>query len=125
MKTYQITLSSVDIPYVLEAIGLRAMSLQHEIQRQIQETEQRLLETQKPIVVPQEPKEKVSVDAEVEAWHKEIKKVAKKSTTKTSSRAKKKAHLLKLIKENPDLPTAEIARRAGVSYVTAYKARKA
>lgn len=123
MKTYQITLTSADIPYVLEAIGLRAMSLQHEIQRQIQETEQRLLETQKPIVVPQAPAQ-ITPDAEVEAWHKEIQKVAKKST-KTGSRAKKKAHLLKLIKENPDLSTAEIARRAGVSYVTAHKARKA
>ena len=122
MKTYQITLSSVDIPYVLEAIGLRAMSLQHEIQRQIQETEQRLLETQKPIVVPQAPAQ-ITPDAEVEAWHKEIQKVASK-TAKTGSRAKKKAFLMKLIKENPNLSTAEIARRAGVSYVTAYKARK-
>ena len=119
MKTYQITLSSVDLPYVLEAIGLRAMSLQHEIQRQIHETEQRLLQAQKPIVVPQEPK----ADPEVEAWHKEIQKVASK-TAKTGSRAKKKAFLMKLIKENPNLSTAEIARRAGVSYVTAYKARK-
>ena len=30
MKTYQITLSSVDLPYVLEAIGLRAPVLRPE-----------------------------------------------------------------------------------------------
>lgn len=119
MKTYQITLSSADVPYVMEAIALRAMSLQHEIQRQINENEQRLLQAQKPIVVPQESK----VDAEVEAWHKEIKKAAK--TAKSGSRAKKKAALMQIIKENPDLSTAEIARRAKVSYVTAHKARKA
>lgn len=119
MKTYQITLSSADVPYVLEAIGLRAMSLQHEIQRQINETEQRLLQAQKPIVVPQGAK----VDAEVEAWHREIKKVAK--AAKTGARAKKKAVLMQIIKDNPDLSTAEIARRAKVSYVTAAKARKA
>lgn len=117
MKTYQITLSSADVPYVLEAIALRAVSLQHEIQRQINETEQRVVAPQNPIVVSEN-----KVDAEVEAWHKEIKKVAKKAS---GSRAKKKANLLKIIKENPDFSTAEVARRAGVSYVTAYKARKA
>lgn len=119
MKTYQITLSSADVPYVMEAIALRAMSLQHEIQRQINETEQRLLQAQKPILVPQEAK----VDAEVEAWHREIKKVAK--AAKTGARAKKKAVLMQIIKDNPDLSTAEIARRAKVSYVTAAKSRKA
>ena len=109
MKTYQITISSVDLPYVLEAIGLRALSLQQSIQSQVQAAEK--IETSQPIVVPKDP--------ETKQWLKEIEKVA------GGSRKEKRDRLMKLIKAHPELTTAEIARRAGVSYLTAHKARKA
>lgn len=116
MKNYQITISGGDVPYILEAIGLRAISLQQSIRMQIEEVEARARQAEQPktitissdpIAIPEKTKEEPNV--------------------KTVSRKSKRAALMRVLrsKNATDLSTAEIARRAGVSYVTAMKARHA
>lgn len=95
MKTYQITVTAADLPYIIEAIGLRALTLQQAIQTQCAQPE-----IKSEIVVPPE--------------------APKKRTRKSS----KRDAVLKILAKNPNISTAELARRAEVSYVTAAKARK-
>lgn len=137
MKTYQISISSADLPYVMEAITLRALTLQQSINNQIvafEEAERKRqdearraalpdpfendmdipvtkVELTKPIIVPKAP-------TDISEHIKEVAKV---------SRKQKRAALMRILKakSSADLSTAEIARRAGVSYVTAHKARAA
>lgn len=116
---YNISISQADLPYVIEAIGLRAMTIQESIRAQVRaEEEARIRKADeerraamsdpfddKPIIVPPTLKEVIG-------------KV---------TREEKRDGLMRVLKAKgaDDLTTAEIARRAGVSYVTAAKARKA
>ena len=119
MKNYQITITGTDVPYLIEAIGLRALSLQRSIQMQVEEIEakaRQAIEQPKTITIAAEPIV-VPKEAKVEAPEPKEK----------ISRKAKRAILMRILRAKgaEDLSTAEIARRAGVSYVTAMKARHA
>ncbi len=127
---YNISISQADLPYVIEAIGLRAMTIQESIRAQVRaEEEARIRKADeerraalpdpfddKPIIVPPTFKEVVET-SKAQTIHADA--VAK------PSRKEKRAALMRVLKSKgaADLTTAEIARRAGVSYVTAMKAR--
>lgn len=132
MKSYNLIVKKEDFSYIVAAIALRAEVLQDSLRLQMHELEekerrqaeeairaklpdpfdddlsipQKKMETNKPIVVP---------------------KAAPQIEKPAASRKQKRAALMRILKSkgSADLSTAEIARRAGVSYVTAHKARAA
>ena len=140
MKTYQISISAADLPYVMEAITLRAMTLHQSIQNQIialeeedrkRQDEARRAALPDPFDEPIVPKELLPAAQikHAEDLEKHVISDVDKATEKKApvSRKYKRAMLMRVLKSKnaADLSTAEIARRAGVSYVTAHKARAA
>lgn len=116
MKTYNISITSADLPYIMEAIKLRALNLQQAIAQQMVAADD--YERQKEAEARRAAMPDPFADPIV---------VPKGDKKPEVSRKEKRAGLIKLIKskEGATLSTAEIARRAGVSYVTAHKARAA
>lgn len=134
MSTYNILVHEQDVGFLIEAIDLRARFLKDMIRADVQaineerarqrDAERRAalpdpFEQDKPIIVPKEVIE-VSPAQVVHA------EAASKDIARGSRKAKRAA-LMRILKSkgSAELTTAEIARRAGVSYVTAHKARAA
>lgn len=126
MKNYQISFSYADLPYVMEAITMRALTLQQSIQDQIVASDQEDIkrrEEERRAALPDPFAEEFEIkDTEIIITSDEI-----KPEKPAVSRKQKRAALMRILKSkgSADLSTAEIARRAGVSYVTAHKARAA
>lgn len=143
MKSYTLIVKKEDFPYIVAAIALRAEVLQDSLRLQMHELEEKErrqaeeamraklpdpfdddmkipakkveLNLSKPIIVP---KQLTEVTPAQEKHAKAMEPVSRKA---------KRAALMRILKAkgSADLSTAEIARRAGVSYVTAHKARAA
>lgn len=102
MNTLTFTISKEDFPFLIAALSQRHDTLQGSLIMQARDAERR----QEQIVVPQQAPKAAPV-----------KKAAK------APLAQRRALLQKLAKTN--ISVAELARQAGVSYVTAQKARNA
>ena len=117
MNLIHITVAEADFPFLMEAISLRSMSLQEELRRQL--ISQRLEKERQAKIEKITPAQTVHADA-----------VSPPAATVTipaedkPSLNERRAALKKLLstKEGRSLSIAEIARRTGVSYVTARKA---
>lgn len=136
MDTYNIYITQADLPYVIEAIGLRAVTIQESIRSQVkilEEQHRRQIEDQQRRKAEEERRAAMPDPFEQTPTFQELIEVSKaqvehaKAVEKQPSRKQKRATLMRVLKGKgaADLSTAEIARRAGVSYVTAMKARKA
>ncbi len=120
MNNYHLSFVETDIPYIIEAIGLRSIMLQESIRMQvknIEETRRRDADAERRAALPDpfDAKEPITI------------KASEPQQEEKKSRKQKRAALMRVLnsKASAELSTAEIARRAGVSYVTAMKARAA
>lgn len=120
MNLIHITVTEADFPFLMEAISLRSMSLQEELRRQL--VSQRLEKERQAKIESITPAQTVHADA-TSTVTVTIPSEDKSSLNERPLR-ERRAALKKLLstKEGRALPIAEIARRAGVSYVTARKA---
>jgi response regulator of citrate/malate metabolism len=123
MNLVHLTISEADLPFLMEAINLRSMSLQEELRCQVIEQRQRLEAKQEA-----ERKAKLAEVTPAQTIHIDAISPLEKAITVTEeakpSLAERRAALKKLLstKEGRALSIAEIARQTGVSYVTARKA---
>ncbi len=129
MDTYNIYITQADLPYVIEAIGLRAVTIQESIRSQVkilEEQHRRQIEDQQRRKAEEERRAAMPDPFEPAPTFQELIATAQPKE-KQPSRKQKRATLMRILKGKgaADLSTAEISRRAGVSYVTAAKARKA
>lgn len=120
MNLIHITVTEADFPFLMEAISLRSMSLQEELRRQL--VSQRLEKERQAKIEKITPAQTVHADA-TSTVTVTIPSEDKSSLNERPLR-ERRAALKKLLstKEGRALSIAEIARRAGVSYVTARKA---
>ena len=120
MNTYTLQVNKEDFAYIIAAIGQRAEILQGALMIQAQGNEEharrqadeaRRAALPDPLAQTEQP---IKVD-----------KVETSPTPALPSLKQRRAALMRILKskEAHELTTAEIARRAGVSYVTAAKAR--
>jgi len=127
MSTYNLLVHQQDIGFLLEAIDLRARFLKdmivHEIQA-VEEERARKRDAERRAALPDPLAEPIVVPKEVTQV---TPAQVEHAEAIEPSRKQKRATLMRIIKGKnaAELSTAEIARRAGVSYVTAHKARKA
>jgi response regulator of citrate/malate metabolism len=113
MNMIHLSIPETDFPFLMEAISLRALSLQNALRQQ--RFEQNII-TGERTVNKEEASKKVE---EI------IKKAKKPQAAKPKTSLKERRDALQALlstKEGRFLPIAEIARRTGVSYVTARKA---
>lgn len=118
---YQLTITKSDLPYVIEAIGLRAATLQESLRmqaRDIEEQERRKAEEARRAAMPdpfQEQANTITIPAE-----------APKEEPAKPSLAERRELMMKMLadKSMRDWSTSAIASACGMSYVTVAKARK-
>lgn len=125
MSTYQLLVHQQDIGFLLEAIDLRARFLKDMIQQDVRATDE---ERARQRDAEQRRKEDEARRAAMpDPFETQIIVKPDPAPAKVPTRKQKRVAMIKLIKSSAaeDLTTAEIARRAGVSYATAHKARKA
>lgn len=116
MNMIHLTVTEADFPFLMEAINLRSMSLQDALRRQ-------LIEQRAKQEAQQEAERKAKLAEVTPAQVIHIDAISPLEEAKPSL-AERRAALKKLLstKEGRSLSIAEIARRTGVSYVTARKA---
>lgn len=116
MNMIHLTVTEADFPFLMEAINLRSMSLQDALRRQ-------LIEQRAKQEAQQEAERKAKLAEVTPAQTIHIDAISPLEEAKPSL-AERRAALKKLLstKEGRSLSIAEIARRTGVSYVTARKA---
>jgi DNA-directed RNA polymerase specialized sigma24 family protein len=116
MNMIHLTVTEADFPFLMEAINLRSMSLQDALRRQ-------LIEQRAKQEAQQEAERKAKLAEVTPAQVIHIDAISPLEEAKPSLN-ERRAALKKLLstKEGRALSIAEIARRAGVSYVTARKA---
>jgi hypothetical protein len=119
MNLVHLTIAEADLPFLMEAINLRSASLQDELRRQV--FEQRVRKETQAAREEAERKAKLKEVTPAQVIH--IDATSPLEEAKTSL-ADRRAALKKLLstKEGRALSIAEVARRTGVSYVTARKA---
>jgi hypothetical protein len=119
MNLVHLTIAEADLPFLMEAINLRSASLQDELRRQV--IEQRARKEAQAAREEAERKAKLKEITPAQVIH--IDATSPLEQAKTSL-ADRRAALKKLLstKEGRALSIAEVARRTGVSYVTARKA---
>jgi len=121
MNLVHLTISEADLPFLMEAINLRSMSLQDELRRQVIEQRQRLEAKQEA-----ERKAKLAQVTPAQTIHIDATSPLEEAKSPLAERPlrERRAALKKLLstKEGRFLSIAEVARRTGVSYVTARKA---
>lgn len=119
MNLVHLTIAEADLPFLMEAINLRSASLQDELRRQV--IEQRARKEAQAAREEAERKAKLKEVTPAQVIH--IDATSPLEQAKTSL-ADRRSALKKLLstKEGRALSIAEVARRTGVSYVTARKA---
>lgn len=119
MNLVHLTIAEADLPFLMEAINLRSASLQDELRRQV--FEQRVRKETQAAREEAERKAKLAEVTPAQVIH--IDATSPLEEAKPSL-AERRAALKKLLstKEGRALSIAEVARRTGVSYVTARKA---
>ena len=121
MNMIHLTVTEADFPFLMEAINLRSISLQDALRRQ-------LIEQRAKQEAQQEAERKAKLAEVTPAQTIHIDAISPLEETKPSIAERplreRRAALKKLLstKEGRSLSIAEIARRSGVSYVTARKA---
>jgi ATP-dependent DNA ligase len=117
MNMIHLTVTEADFPFLMEAINLRSMSLQDALRRQLIEQRAKQEAERKAKLAEVTPAQVIHIDAISPLEE------AKPSIAERPLR-ERRAALQKLLstKEGRALSIAEIARRTGVSYVTARKA---
>jgi Fic family protein len=121
MNMIHLTVTEADFPFLMEAINLRSMSLQDALRRQ-------LIEQRAKQEAQQEAERKAKLAEVTPAQVIHIDAISPLEEAKPSIAERplreRRAALQKLLstKEGRALSIAEIARRTGVSYVTARKA---
>ncbi len=135
MNTYQLVVHQQDVGFLLEAIDLRARFLRDMSPQDVRATdeerarqrdaEQRRQEEEARREALPDPFDEPFDDPFIPDDQIEVKLLAPEK--KVISRKAKRYNLLRILrsKNAAELTTAEISRRAGVSYVTAAKARRA
>lgn len=133
---YQLSITKADLPYVIEAIGLRAATLQESLRmqaRDIEEQERRKAEEARRAAMPDplKPIEAIIEKAEqkmAEITPEETNKIRKAmvKTIAKPSLAERRETLQKMLADKmmKDWSTAAIARACGMSYVAVANARK-
>lgn len=113
MNLVHLTIAEADLSFLMEAINLRSASLQDELRRQVIEQRARK---------DAERREQIKELTAAQVAH--AKAVSVPVEDNKPSLADRRSALKKLLstKEGRALSIAEVARRTGVSYVTARKA---
>ena len=119
---YQLTITKSDLPYVIEAIGLRAATLQESLRmqaRDIEEQERRKADEARRAAMP-DPFQAQTITVPVET------PPAEEPAPVKASLEERRALLKKMLadKTMKDWSTSAISRACGMSYVTVAKARK-
>jgi ATP-dependent DNA ligase len=124
MNLVHLTISEHDLPFLMEAINLRSMSLQEELRRQV--FEQRARKEAQAAQQEAERKAKLTEVTPSQVIHIDAISPLEEAKPSIAERPlrERRAALKKLLstKEGRALSIAEIARQSGVSYVTARKA---
>lgn len=121
MNMIHLSIPETDFPFLMEAIGLRALSLQNALRQQ--RFDQNIV-TGERAIPKEEIKRKVAEITAAQAAHAEAVAPSTVTADDKPSLNERRAALKKLLstKEGRALSIAEIARQTGVSYVTARKA---
>lgn len=124
MNLVHLTIAEADLPFLMEAINLRSASLQDELRRQV--FEQRVRKETQAAREEAERKAKLKEVTPAQVIHIDATSPLEEAKFPIAERPlrDRRAALKKLLstKEGRALSIAEVARRTGVSYVTARKA---